>query len=59
MLGLYQVDSPGYAVKHILPATEDWIELEERRRTFWVAYNSDKWASVGNGWPMTIDERDV
>jgi len=35
-------------MKQALPATDDWVELEERRRTFWAAYIADKWASTAN-----------
>lgn len=37
----------------------DWIELEERRRTFWSAFCCDRYSSAGSGWPMLIDEKDV
>ncbi|RDW59491.1 hypothetical protein BP6252_12578 [Coleophoma cylindrospora] len=59
MMGLYRLDSPGLEVKRILPEPRDWIELEERRRTFWAAFYSDRWASSGTGWPMTITESDI
>lgn len=59
MMGLYRLDGPGLEVKRILPEPRDWIELEERRRTFWAAFYSDRWASSGSGWPMTITESDV
>jgi hypothetical protein len=35
------------------------ISREERRRTFWIAFCQDRYASIGTGWPMTIDEKDV
>jgi len=56
MLGLHQVERK---MKQVLPATDDWVELEERRRTFWAAYIADKWASTANNWPMMMDEEDV
>lgn len=59
MLGLSRIDGFGLDVKQCLPPPKDWIEREERRRTFWMAFCEDRYASVGTGWPMTIDERDV
>ncbi|KAF2428907.1 hypothetical protein EJ08DRAFT_591817, partial [Tothia fuscella] len=59
MLGLQRVDGAGLDVKQCLPPPKDWIEREECRRTFWLAFCEDRYASVGTGWPMTIDERDI
>lgn len=47
MLGLYRLDIARGEFKQILPPARDWIELEERRRTFWGAYYGDRWASSG------------
>ncbi|KIW06955.1 hypothetical protein, variant 1 [Verruconis gallopava] len=59
MLGLHRIDGFGLDVKQCLPPPKDWVEREERRRTFWLAFCEDRYASVGTGWPMTIDERDI
>ncbi|KAE8454281.1 hypothetical protein EG329_005206 [Mollisiaceae sp. DMI_Dod_QoI] len=59
MLGLYRLDISNSEFKQILPPARDWIELEERRRTFWAAYYGDRWASSGTGWPMLIDESEI
>ena len=59
MMGLNRVDGLGLDVKQCLPPPQDWTEREERRRTFWLAYCCDRYASIGTGWPMCIDERDV
>lgn len=59
MLGLHRMDGEGLAVKTCLAPPADWTEREERRRTFWMAFWEDRCASIGTGWPMTIDERDV
>ena len=59
MMGLNRVDGAGLDVKQALAPAKDSTELEERRRTFWMAYCVDRYASVGTGWPMSIDERDV
>lgn len=58
-IGLHRLDGSGLDVKQCLPPPKDWTELEERRRTFWMAFCEDRYASIGTGWPMTIDERDI
>ncbi|KAL4814869.1 fungal-specific transcription factor domain-containing protein [Aspergillus spinulosporus] len=59
MLGLHRLDGEGLEVKQCLPLPRDWTEKEERRRVFWMAFNVDRYASVGTGWPTCIDERDI
>ncbi|TQV95932.1 C6 transcription factor Prf [Cordyceps javanica] len=59
MIGLHRLDGAGLDVKQCLPPPKDWTEREERRRTFWMAFCEDRYASIGTGWPMTIDERDI
>ncbi|RYO73852.1 hypothetical protein DL766_010638 [Monosporascus sp. MC13-8B] len=59
MIGLHRLDHSGLEVKQCLPGPRDWTEREERRRTFWMAFCLDRYASIGTGWPMSIDERDV
>ncbi|KAI2629375.1 fungal-specific transcription factor [Xylaria nigripes] len=59
MVGLHRIDGNGLEVKQCLPPPRDWTETEERRRTFWMAFCQDRYASIGTGWPMTIDERDI
>ena len=59
MMGLHRLDGEGLDVKQCIPPPRDWTEREERRRTFWSCFASDRYASIGTGWPMTIDERDV
>ncbi|KAK5987633.1 Citrinin biosynthesis transcriptional activator ctnR-like protein [Cladobotryum mycophilum] len=59
MIGLHRLDGSGLDVKQCLPPPKDWTEREERRRTFWMAFCEDRYASIGTGWPMTIDERDI
>jgi Fungal specific transcription factor domain len=59
MMSLHRQDGAALDVKQALPPPRDWTEREERRRTFWMAFCQDRYASVGTGWPMTIDERDV
>lgn len=59
MMCLNRLDGVGLDVKHCIPPPRDWIEREERRRTFWIAFCHDRYASIGTGWPMMFDERDV
>lgn len=59
MLSLHRVDGSAMDVKQCLPPPKDWIEREERRRTFWSCFSTDRYASIGTGWPMTIDEADA
>jgi hypothetical protein len=59
MMGLHRLDGSAWEVKQCLPAPKDWIEREERRRTFWMAFCLDRYASIGTGWPMCIEEKDV
>lgn len=59
MMGLYRLDGVGLDVKQCLHPPRDWTEREERRRTFWMAFCQDRYASVGTGWPMIIEEKDV
>lgn len=59
MMNLHKLDGSGLDVKQCLAPPRDWVEREERRRTFWMCFNVDRYASIGTGWPMTIDEQDV
>ncbi|CAK7265638.1 hypothetical protein SEPCBS119000_001615 [Sporothrix epigloea] len=59
MIGLHRLDDAGLEVKQCIPLPRDWTEKEERRRTFWMAFCEDRYASIGTGWPMTVDERDI
>ncbi|KKZ68457.1 hypothetical protein EMCG_05916 [[Emmonsia] crescens] len=59
MMGLHRLDGAGPDIKMCIPPARDWTEQEEQRRTFWVAFCQDRYASVGTGWPMMVDERDI
>lgn len=37
--------------------TMDWVDTEERRRTFWLAYSLDRFVSLSNGYPLTLSEQ--
>ncbi|KAJ5651936.1 hypothetical protein N7507_009362 [Penicillium longicatenatum] len=49
---LHEIDSP---TKPKLP-DEDFIETEEKRRVFWMAYFLDHLFSMRNNWPITLNE---
>jgi hypothetical protein len=59
MMQLHRLDGVGLDVKQCLAPPKDWTEREERRRTFWLSFCIDRYASIGTGWPMTYDEKDV
>ncbi|KAM0723098.1 hypothetical protein Q7P37_001298 [Cladosporium fusiforme] len=59
MMGLHRLDGTGLEVKQCLPPPRDWTEREERRRTFWMSFCVDRYSSIGTGWPMVIEERDI
>lgn len=54
LMRLHEIDAPD----HILMQT-DWIDTEEKRRTFWMAYSLDRFISIRNGWPLTLSEQVV
>lgn len=59
MMGIHRLDGSGLDVKQCLPPPRDWTEREERRRTFWMCFSIDRYSSIGTGWPMTIEEKDI
>jgi len=58
IMGLHMVDGTRPS-KRTLPVAKDWTEVEEQRRTFWMAFSLDRYAAFGYGAPMIIDEKDV
>ncbi|KAI0010259.1 fungal-specific transcription factor domain-containing protein [Xylariaceae sp. FL0662B] len=40
-------------------AATDWVDAEQKRRTFWMAYCLDRFVSVRNGSPMTFNEQNT
>jgi hypothetical protein len=57
MMRLYELDSPITVADTFGTASEeDWVEKEEKRRAFWVAYCLDRFLSISNEWPLTINE---
>ncbi|KIM94093.1 hypothetical protein OIDMADRAFT_136671 [Oidiodendron maius Zn] len=57
LLRLHEVDSPPLSNLKVSGAVnEDNIMTEEKRRAFWVAYCLDRFISVHNGLPLTLNE---
>jgi hypothetical protein len=51
---LHEIDSPGAFLEG-----EDPVLVEERRRTFWVAYCLDRFICMKSRWPLTLIEEVV
>ncbi|USP81779.1 hypothetical protein yc1106_09053 [Curvularia clavata] len=43
----------------LVKPTNDWTELEERRRLFWVIFLLDRFCSVSAGWNTSLTAEDV
>ena len=54
LMRLHEIDVPS-----CIPLQVDWVEIEEKRRTFWMAYSLDRFVSIQNGWPLTLSEQVV
>ncbi|KAL4915419.1 fungal-specific transcription factor domain-containing protein [Aspergillus aurantiobrunneus] len=50
LMRLFELDSPG-----AIPSM-DWVGVEQKRRTFWVAFCLDRFLSIRNKWPLTLIE---
>lgn len=60
LMRLYEVDVPNTPITQGNATTQqDWIQTEEKRRTFWMAYILDRFVSIRNEWPLTLDEQAV
>lgn len=57
LMRLFEIDGTGGILSS--STTEDWVMLEEKRRTFWMAYLLDRFISVQNGLPLTLNEQVV
>jgi hypothetical protein len=53
LLRLHELDSPSHA---ITPADEGFVEREEERRAFWLAYFLDHLFGISSNWPITLNE---
>lgn len=71
MMRLYEVDAPHISNtqpqdhnqwQSSLPKArihEDWVDIETKRRTFWLAYTIDRFTSLVDGLHLFFDERMV
>ncbi|PWY94532.1 hypothetical protein BO94DRAFT_484649 [Aspergillus sclerotioniger CBS 115572] len=68
MMRLYELDVPQAPATMQLeqyqgqltlqgPVQDDWIDIETKRRTFWLAYTIDRFTSMVDGLHMFFDER--
>ncbi|KAF4341493.1 Zn(II)2Cys6 transcriptional activator [Fusarium beomiforme] len=58
ILGLHRLDGKNVAGL-TLPAALDFTEQEERRKTFWVIFTTDRITSSTGGWPTMMDWRSI
>ncbi|KAI8411902.1 hypothetical protein FOFC_08511 [Fusarium oxysporum] len=56
ILGLHRLDGKN-AAGLTLPIALDFTEEEERRKTFWVIFTTDRITSSTGGWPTMMDWR--
>ncbi|KAI5918403.1 putative Zn(II)2Cys6 transcription factor [Camillea tinctor] len=60
MKKLYEIDGSGATHSGSSPGGQaDWVELESMRRTFWLAYMIDRFASAIDGLPLAFNERQI
>lgn len=60
-IDLHEENGPGPSGTHTpdTPVQTTWIDVEERRRTFWCAYILDRLVSLRNNCPLTLNEQMV
>lgn len=60
VMRLYELDGSDFSSRQPPSLSQsDWIEVEEKRRTFWMAYCVDRFVSIPKGWPLTLNEQVV
>jgi hypothetical protein len=62
LMRLYEIDGlDGMARRNggVAIREADWIRTEEKRRTFWMAYSLDRFVSIRDGLPLTLNEQVV
>ncbi|KAK9471552.1 uncharacterized protein V1510DRAFT_419595 [Dipodascopsis tothii] len=59
LMHLNRLDIPDPTIKQCAQLPDSDVEREEQRRTFWSLVAVDRIASVGTGWPLSIDEEDI
>lgn len=55
LMKLYEIDVPNGLAESGLP----YVEVEEGRRTFWMAYSLDRFINLINQMPLTLNEQVV
>jgi hypothetical protein len=58
VLGLHRLDGKNSAGLTLPPAV-DFTEEEERRKTLWVSFCTDRMTSSTGGWPTVLDARSI
>jgi hypothetical protein len=58
IMGLYIIDG-NTTPRRPHPVVREWSDLEEQRRTFWMAFCLDRYICFNNGCPVIIDMKDV
>jgi hypothetical protein len=56
LMRLHEIDSPS---TWLAAADNNFVEVEEKRRAFWMAYFLDHLFSMRNNWPITLNEHVV
>ncbi|VDC06881.1 unnamed protein product [Peniophora sp. CBMAI 1063] len=56
---MFQPLTNGTMVPSLLAAPIDAQEEETRRNVFWLAYALERLSGCGNGWPLSLDDKDV
>ncbi|KAI0890812.1 fungal-specific transcription factor domain-containing protein [Annulohypoxylon nitens] len=60
LLRLHEVDGPQVSLMQALQAsTDDNIKVEEQRRAFWTSYCLDRFVSLNNRLPLTLNENTI
>ncbi|KAH8893649.1 hypothetical protein GQ53DRAFT_644701 [Thozetella sp. PMI_491] len=59
MLDLQGIDRVEELTPRTLAPPQDWVELEERRRTWWVIFSTDRFVHATTGWPTLIRDCDI
>ena len=55
LMKLHEVDAPNGATE----SNFSYVEIEEQRRTFWIAYSLDRFINLINYMPLTLNEQVV
>lgn len=59
VMHFHEIDSPNNKNNQSSSQSSGHIEIEEKRRVFWMAYFLDHVISIRNDWPITLNEHVV